>query len=211
MAWEWVAPVTTLAAGVAGIAGTVIAARYGRLTQLELARMAPAQALLAEKRLSYAKFLRGADELLGGMRRIRRIERLRSRSEEVEGTPEESRVLVDLNEALEGAEDLRDHLLELQKDLGGIRQELTVLSGFEIGALAARALAVVSRIDGTDEEWEARALAAVNTLAFTMHIDTNPLSQDIANDVKSKVAATVEDFENGVVAEHLNPDRSTSP
>jgi hypothetical protein len=211
MAWEWLGPVTTLAAGVAGIAGTAITARYARQTQLELAHMAPVHALLTEKRLLYARFLRGADELLGAMRPVRRIERLRLRLEEVEGCHEAPEVLAELTEAVEGGEDRRDDVLKLQKEMSGLRQELTVLGGFEIGSLAARLLAVVSRMDGPDDEWEGKAYTAVNNLAFVMHIDTDPLSQALATDVKSKVAAMVDDFEEGVVREYLDSPRADSP
>lgn len=61
VAWEWLGPTTTVVAGIAGVVGTAYVARQGRKAQVEFASAQSAGtarvAILAEKRLFYAKFL----------------------------------------------------------------------------------------------------------------------------------------------------------
>ncbi|MEU8817356.1 hypothetical protein [Actinoplanes sp. NPDC048796] len=63
MAYEWVGPVVTGIVGVAGIAGTITAARISSRVQREAAQSAAQQSIRQARQILYARYLQAVDDM----------------------------------------------------------------------------------------------------------------------------------------------------
>lgn len=143
MPTEWLAVATTLAGAGLGIVGGVWAALVGRRGQVDVARLANVQALIAEKRLLYGKYVRVAEDLRDAARRFQRVAiTLHRFSAELAEEPLDDARLVGLETdgtALESSlATEREHLESIYAELRRLQSEVAVVGSIDLGILAIR-------------------------------------------------------------------------
>ncbi|MER7439590.1 hypothetical protein [Micromonospora avicenniae] len=172
MAWEWLAPVSTGAVGVAGIIGTIWGSVISSRTQLSASRLqsaAETQRLLhADKRAIFAKMLYQletlADTAYDAWGRNKDVAEFDSQM----GDASEQRHEQELALVREQRDQLKRYV-DLRIEANKLHAEVAVLAGPEIHDLVNATLAGCAKI--REQGKRTSYTTALNKLAFAMHQD----------------------------------------
>ncbi|WP_147457936.1 hypothetical protein [Micromonospora sp. BL1] len=194
MPWEWLAPVATAFAGVAGVAGTVYVSRQGRSAQVELAKAQASggarQALIAEKRSFYAGYLRAVDEAVDKAAEVTLLDRMRREAtSKAAGRELESRLDKAQHECAESFDRIRRML-----------PELMILGGHWIGSMASVVMMLAFQFARGESPREA-ILPAQTELIALMHESVNPDGELLESAMEERVRPWFKVLDMGKAAE----------